>query len=232
VGCTDCGAKGGCDTRKDGARALLDEAMARVYPDRTWGRPDDAARFRAGVPAGEGRRLGRRLATLLRAPTWFRAGAPEDLCDFVWVLCVGRRPALIELHDGGGAAAEAGIDACTPVEERYLRVALSSVARIAAVQEVTLTLAVGAAELREAPRPGVFDPVLLARMRKTVALLEASSVAHVDFGLLDVPVDGAAPGDYAERYGAPPRLVNFLFYAAPAAMVSTVSLTPPVATAP
>jgi hypothetical protein len=218
-GCTDCHAKGGCDERKHAQRAVIDGVLAAVYPgaaaDRTWGRPDDEARFRAGVPRAEVRRLARSLAAVAKAPTFFRAGGEEDLCDFVWVLCVGREPSLLALRDG---AAPAG-DELGLVEERYLRVCFSTVARLAAMQEVTLQLEPPAggspSAVRESPRPGVFDPVLLRRMQKIVALLEASDIAHLDFGLLDVPLDGASPGDYRERYGAEPRLCNFLFYAAP-----------------
>jgi len=206
MGCTDCRAKGGCDARKGVQRATLDEVVARVYPDRTWGRPDDEARFGAGVSSREAKRLARAMAAVLRAPTFFRAGADDDLCWFVWVLCVGRRPSLLEAREG--ALAEA-----PRIEERWLRVALSTVARLAAVQEVSLVLDGGL--LVESPRAGVFDPILLDRVQRLVALLEASDVAHVDFGLLDVPLDGAADGDYHARFGVSPRLANFLFFAQP-----------------
>ena len=100
-------------------------------------------------------------------------------------------------------------------------------ARVASVQEVTLALEAdgpGQAVIREAPRPGVFDPVLLQRMQKVVALLEASSVDHLDFGLLDVPLPGSDPGDYAARYGVEPRLFNFLFAAAPPTVRTATAL--------
>ena len=210
-GCTDCSSKGGCDERKGVQRGLFDDVLARVYPDRTWGRPDDEARFGAGVSRREVERLRRSLAEILRAPTFFRAGGDDDLCDFIYVLCVGREPALIELRDGLATPESERID------ERYLRVALSSVARMGAVQEVAMTLVDGAtgAEVREAPRPGVFDPLLLGRMQKLVALLEAQDIAHIDFGLLDRPLENSAPGDYVERFGVEPRLANFLFFADP-----------------
>ncbi|MSP63768.1 MAG: hypothetical protein EXR72_26165 [Myxococcales bacterium] len=222
-GCTDCTSKGGCDERKGVQRGLFDEVMGRIYPDRTWGRPDDEARFGAGISRREAQRLGRAMAELLRAPTFFRAGADDDLCDFVYVLCLGRAPALVEVREGRGAPESSHID------ERYLRVALSSVARIGAVQEVAMTLddpaGDGAAEVRETPKPGVFDPILLARMRKLVALLEASDIAHIDFGLLDRPVEDSAPGDYEARYGVLPRLANFLFFAQPPTTAS-ITLVP------
>jgi hypothetical protein len=231
MGCADCGtpgAKGGCDERKGLARERIDALIDRVYPDRTWGRLDDEARFGAGVTRGEARRIGRSLSELLRAPTFFRAGADDDLCDFVWVLCLGRSPCLLELRDRGlaqPALAELAA-AGGRVEERYLRVCLSSLGRVAAIQEVVLTLeADGAGALcREAPRAGVFDPTLLQRLRKAVALLEAQEIAHLDFGLLDLPLDGAQPGDYPERFGVAPTVANFLFYAPPPTVQSVVPL--------
>jgi hypothetical protein len=217
MGCSDCGAKGGCDTRKGVQRVALDEVVAAIYPDRTWGRPDDEARFGAGVRRREVRRIGRALSEVTRAPSFFRAGADEDLCDFVYLLCVGRSPALIEVRDGLAAP-----ESDDGIEEKYLRVCFSSVARMAAVQEVTLTLEGGT--IREAPRAGVFDPILLKRMQKVVALCEASDIAHIDFGLLDLPLEGGNPGDYETRYGVAPRLANFLFFAQPptTATLSTI----------
>lgn len=217
MGCSDCGRKGGCDDRKGVQRVVLDDVVARLYPDRTWGRPDDEARFGAGVPRREVRRLARAMAELAQAPSFFRAGGADDLCDFVYLLCVGRRPALIEVRDGAAAPEPAA-----RIDEKYLRVAFSSVARLAAVQEVAMSLADGA--LTESPRAGVFDPVLLKRMQRLVALLEASDVAHIDFGLLDVPLDGGRPGAYLDRYGTPPRLANFLFFADPPTTATTLSL--------
>jgi hypothetical protein len=219
VGCSDCGAKGGCDTRKGAQHEVLEGVLARIYPDRLWGRPDDEARFRAGISRGEAQRMARSISSLLRAPTRFRPGAEEDLCDFVWILCVGREPSLLEVREGRAAAESPRI------EETWLRVALSTVARLAAVQEVRLVLSAepemdagsgtGMSIVRELPRAGVYDPVLLQRLRKLTGFLEASDVRYLDFGLLDVPVEGGSDGGYTDRYGVAPRLVNYLFYAAP-----------------
>jgi hypothetical protein len=103
------------------------------------------------------------------------------------------------------------------------------VARVATVQEVAMELAVDGAQasLAERPRPGVYDPTLLRRMRAVVDLLEASDVEHLDFGMVDAPPEDANPGDYRDRYGVDPMLVNFLFYAAPARTSSVVYLTSP-----
>src|SRR5436305_1900703 len=131
---------------------------------------------RAGVWRGEARRLARALAAVAKAQVFFREGAEGDLADVAWILCVGRTRALVDVRDG---IAEPGplLVPGVSVVETYLRVAFSSVARIAAMQEVTLSLMVeegGGLTVTEAPRAGVFDPVLLKRVRKVVALLESS----------------------------------------------------------
>lgn len=207
VGCNGCTRENGCEAHKQPQRDAIAEALARVYPSGTWGQPDDEARFGTGVGEGEARRLARALSTATRAPTFHRPGAPEDLCEFVYVLCVGREPALVEVRDGCAAAEGDG------VRERYLRVALSTVARMATVQEVAMELDGGV--LREIPQPGVYDGKLLKRMRAIVDLVEAHDLEHLDFGMVDKPCE-LAPGDYVERYGTEPSIVNYLFYAQPA----------------
>jgi hypothetical protein len=198
--------------------------MRRVYPDRTWGRPDDEARFLAGVREGEVRRLAQALSIATRAPTFVRDGGDEDLCRFVYVLCVGRAPALLDVRDR--LAPPEG----DRVRERYLRIALSTVARVATIQEIAMELDVqgGESVVKELPLPGVYDAHLLKRMRAVVDLLEASDIEHLDFGLIDVPPSDAQPGDYLARFGTDPALVNFLFYAAPA-RTSSITILPPSA---
>lgn len=223
MGCSDCkSGGGGCEAHKGPQRATIDEVMRTVYPQRVWGRPDDEARFRAGIREREARALARSLSAAARAPTFFRAGGPDDLCHYVYVLCLGREPALVDVRDGlAPPEAEA-------VRERYLRVHFSTVARIATIQEVAMELdRVGDGwVVRELPQPGVYDGKLLKRMRAVVGLIEASDIEHLDFGLVDKPYADAADGDYAERYGVAPALVNFLFYAQPARTNATTLLPP------
>jgi hypothetical protein len=144
--------------------AALDEALARLYPTRRWGELDEAAGFGAGLDAGDGDALAAALAGRLKAATLFRPGAPDETCDYVYVLCVGRTPSLIELREGAlapkAAAALRGAIADSPVEEVYLRVALSTIARFAAVQEIAVAgESDGAAVvITERPRAGVFAP--------------------------------------------------------------------------
>ncbi len=230
-GCTDCSKSGGCSTRKGQEKELLAEMLASLYPGRRWGEPDDVARFRAGISETEGRKLARRAAGALKAPTWFRPGAEAEgeSCDWVYILCVGRAPGLFSLREASVADAIDG----DQVRERYLRVALSQMGRVAAVQEVSFELdgAPGsdALTLQEKPRDGVYDPILLKRTQRLIELIVASDITYLDFGLLTKPgsryLEGLDGADYDERYGQPAATVNYLFYPQPATAVSTSFLT-------
>jgi len=226
-GCSTCTKDGGCETEKGPQRSVIDATLQSVYPTRTWGAPDDEARFGAGISPGEARRLGRALAVATRAPTFFRAGGDDDLCSYVYILCVGREPALVDVRDGLAAADG------ERVRERYLRVHFSTVARVACVQEVAMELDADGGELvvRELPQPGIYDAKLLKRMRSVVDLVEASDIEHLDFGMVDKPVAEAVADEYVARYGVEPAIVNFLFYAAPARLASTTVLIGAVAAA-
>ena len=101
-GCTNCSSKGGCDSRKGKERELLAELLPKVYPTRRWGAPDDAARYGASLSEAEGRRLARQAAETLQARSYFRPGDAHELCDYVYVLCVGREPGLFELPRRAG----------------------------------------------------------------------------------------------------------------------------------
>jgi hypothetical protein len=225
-GCTDCGKKGGCDSRKHGMFAAVDEAMARLYPTRRWADRDEEAAFGAGVSAGEGRAVARALASRLKALAVYRPGTPEETCDFVYVLCLGRTPSLFELREGLAEPVEDGGE----VQELYLRVALSSVARFAGVQQVAMH---GARDQRdgdsrlvitEATRAGVFDPVLLKRFQALVAVLAEHDIRHLDFGEIVEPPDGFDPGDYGEHWNGVPGIANYLFFPHPPGAVSSTTL--------
>jgi hypothetical protein len=218
-GCSDCGRKGGCDERKHAMFAAIDEALARLYPTRRWGERDDGAAFRDGVAPDVGPRLAERLARRLNALALFRPGAPDELCDYVYVLCFGRQPSILELREGTAA----WVDEEPAGEELYLRVALSAVAPFAAVQQVAMMVERAGEDfvVREAPRAGVFDPILLPRLQGLVAELAEAGVRHLDFGDLTLAPEGFDPGDYPDRYGAQPATVNYLFYPQPAVTVGT-----------
>ncbi len=212
VSCNNCSRSGGCEAHKGPQRRAIADVLAALYPDRTWGRPDDEARFRAGIRPVEAQKLARAVSVAARAPVYLRDGGEDDLCHYLYVLCLGREPALVDVRDGL-APPEAD-----RVRERYLRVHLSTMARLATIQEVAMELDRDgdAWQLKELPLPGVYDAKLLKRMRAIVDLIEAHDIEHLDFGLVDKPAPDAQPGEYVARYGVEPALVNFLFYAQPA----------------
>ena len=227
MGCSDCGRAGGCSTRKEGERELLAEILPRLYPTRRWGEPDDTARHGQGVPSHEGRRLARQVAAVLEAPVYFRAGEDDENCDFIYVLCVGRAPGLVELRDAVEVDPLAVGDADGRISERYLRACVSTMARVATLQEVVLDLETGdEVAIVERPRAGVFDPILLKRTQKLVDLLVGADIAYLDFGIVAKPplaerygeFDGA---EYARAYGEDPAIVNYLFYPHPPTAVTT-----------
>jgi hypothetical protein len=223
-GCTDCGRKGGCDAHKGGMFAAIDSTLALLYPTRRWADRDEEAAFGAGVGADEAAAIARALAARLKALALHRPGTPDETCDYVYVLCVGRAPSLLEVREGIVPGDPELFDG---VEEVYLRVTLSTLARFAAVQQVAMRAARdgGALAITEAPRTGVFDPVLLKRFQALVAVLAEHDVRHLDFGELLEPPAGFDPGDYAERYGGAPSVVSYLFYPQPAAAVTTTLVT-------
>ena len=225
-GCTDCGKKGGCDTRKHGMFAAVDEALAALYPTRRWGERDELAALDAGITVDEGEALAAELAHRLKSVALFRPGDPEEWCDYVYVLCLGRTPSIVEIREGtaaagGHVAEDEGEDG---IDERYLRVVLSGVARFAGVQEVAMTLRRDgdALIITESTRSGVFDPVLLPRFQTLVAVLAERDIRHVDFGEIVEPPDGFDPGEYPERFGMLPVIANYLFYPRPPTSVGVV----------
>jgi hypothetical protein len=209
--------------------AAIEDALGRLYPTRRWDERDETVGFRAGVPQGLGPALADRLALGLGALALYRPGGPDEYCDFVYLLCFGRRPSVLEVREGAAAPAallEAATDEATGLSELHLRVALSTVAPFAAVQQVALSARVDGGDLvcSEAPRAGVFDGILLPRMQKVVAALTELEVRHLDFGDLTVPPAGFDGGEYERRFGGPPALVNYLFYPQPASAVTTTVL--------
>lgn len=217
MGCTDCGRKGGCEARKQGASNAVADALARLYPSGRWGERRDS--IGGGVPPETSAALADRAAAALGALALFRAGGADELCDYVYVLCVGRQPSALEVREG---TAEPGPEPLVTTE-LHLRVVLSTVAPFAAVQQVSLTMEPVGDDLlvSERPRAGVFDPVLLPRMQKLVALLAALGVRHLDFGEITAAPDGYDAADYRERYGAEPAIANYLFYPQPCTAITT-----------
>ena len=223
-GCDNCEAKPGCEDRKGTMFTALEETMERLYPTRRWGEPDDLARFGAGVPEGDVDALADDLATELDASTLVRRGGPEEYCDYIYILCIGREPSAIQIRDGGVPVPDEIGD--EPIREQYLRVCVSGMARMAGVQQTAVNLDLLGDELviRESPRAGVYDAPLLPRLQRLVALLPAYDIVHLDFGEISMPAEGFDPGPYREMYGCDPHVANYLFYPQPSTTVTTTVL--------
>ncbi len=227
---SECGREDGCGSRKAVQKELLDGLLARLYPSHCWGQPEALASLQDGLDLQEVVQLASWLATALRVPAYVVPGGEDDHCNFIYALCFGREPALVELREAPPPA-WAWDQQGPSVRDRYLRIACSTLGRLACVQEVAMELFTQSSDcptnmvaVRESSLPGVFDPVLLKRFQRTVDLLAAHGVEHLDMGLLDVDAEafGLLPGDYLSRFGAAPALLNYLFYATP---VKTTAVT-------
>ncbi len=194
--------------------ASVDRALELLYPTRTWGEPDDARAD--GMPREELAALADELATELNAATFVREGGDDEPCDYLYVLCMGRTPCVVQVRDHE-VEAELG-----DVSELYLRVVISQRARVAAVQQVAIDVRDGI--VTEKPRAGVYDAPLLHRMQKLVAILPAYELLHVDFGEIAHAPPGFHAGAWKALYGGEPAIANYLFFPQPATMVTTTVL--------
>lgn len=204
--------------------AEIERALIELYPTRTWGQPDDMARFGAGVTEEDAQALAEELAAALDASTFYRPGEADEYCDYIYILCVGREPCLVQIRDGEvPLPRELGRE---PVREQYLRVCLSHMARMAGVQQTAMELERAGDDvlIRELPRAGVYDAPLLRRFQRLVALLPAYDLVHLDFGEISSPPPGFDAGQYSSLYGGEPHLSNYLFFPQPATMQTTCLL--------
>jgi hypothetical protein len=243
-GCTNCGSKVGCDHRKGAMLASVDAALAALYPTRTWGQADDA--LGDGLVGDELYGLADELASELAAATFVREGDDREPCDYIYVLCMGRAPCVVQVRDHGvavpvewgehvdgtalpfGSADGRGRAPAVDgrIGELYLRVVVSQRARVAAVQQVAIdaTRTESGWIVRETPRAGVYDAPLLHRMQKLVAILPAYELLHVDFGEIAHAPPGFHAGTWRELFGGEPAIANYLFYPQPTTMVATMLL--------
>lgn len=220
-GCTNCGAKAGCEHRKGDMLTAVAETLRALYPTNTWGEPDDLARFGAGIDEDDGHALAEEFARELDASTFFRPGDVDEYCDYIYILCVGREPCLVQIRDGEVAVPdEIAGDPSATIREQYLRVCLSQMTRMAGVQQTALALdpVDGGYIVSEEPRSGVYDAPLLRRFQRLVTLFPAYDIVHLDFGEISAPPPGYAAGDYAARFGGAPHTANYLFYPQPSNM--------------
>jgi len=220
-GCTNCKGKAGCDDHKSVMLASVDDALAQLYPTRTWGEVDDSGALDA-MPPEELAALADELAAELRAATFVRPGGDDEPCDYIYILCLGRTPCIVQVRDHGVPVPDewATTDA---LEELYLRVVISQRARVAAVQQVAMSLHHGTL-VRESPRAGVYDAPLLHRMQKLVAILPAYELRHVDFGDIAHAPPGFHAGAWRQLFGGEPAIANYLFGPQPTTMIATTVL--------
>jgi hypothetical protein len=227
MGCTNCKSKTGCDHRKGEMLASVDQALAQLYPTRTWGEPDDGHGDGplAGLARDELAALADELAGELRAATFVQPGGDDEPCDYIHVLCMGRSPCAIQVRDHGvpPPAEWASSVGHGGIRELYLRLVVSQRARVAAVQQVAVEVVpAGRGYLvSERPRAGVYDAPLLPRMQKLVAILPAYELLHVDFGEIAHAPPGFHAGGWRELFGGEPAIANYLFYPQPTTMVAT-----------
>jgi len=229
-GCTNCKGKAGCDDHKGQMMGTVEQAMADLYPTLTWGEADDTSV--AALHPEELSGLAEELASELKAATFVRMGGEDEPCDYIYILCLGRAPCVVQVRDHGVAIPDEWRTAdavAGSISEQYLRVVISHRTRVAAVQQVGLELvrADGGFLVRERPRAGVYDAPLLPRMQKLVAILPAYELTHVDFGDIAHARPGLSPGTWPQIYGlgtAKPSIANYLFYPQPTTMVSTTFL--------
>jgi hypothetical protein len=230
-GCTNCKGKGACDDHKSTMMGSVEAAVEALYPSRVWGEIDEAATASDPFTPEDLAGLADELASELRAATFVRHGGDDEACDYIYVLCMGRAPCVVQVRDHGVPIPHEwrGTDA---IEELYLRVVVAQRTRHVAVQQVAIQLVRDRGEtdgyvVHERPRAGVYDAPLLSRMQKLVAILPAYDLVHVDFGDIAHAPPGFAPGVWPEIYGlgaAKPSIANYLFYPQPTTMVSTTYL--------
>ena len=80
-GCTNCVGKSGCTDRKGTMLEQVARVLARLYPTRRWGEPDDEQRYGFGICEHDGEALAAELAQALDASTFYCAGAEDEYCD-------------------------------------------------------------------------------------------------------------------------------------------------------
>ena len=233
-GCTNCKGKAGCDDRKGSMFGAVEDAIAALYPTKIWGEVADIGDpLHQGISEEDGAALADELATVLTAATFFEPGDADAGCDYIYVLCLGRAPCLLQIRDHGVAIPDDWAPGAT-VSELYLRVCLSHRVRMAGVQQVSMDGIVGddrSVLVEQRVRAGVYDAPLLPRMQKLVATLPAYDILHVDFGEISHPPEGYLAGTWTERFAATPdalpAIANYLFFPEPTTMASTRLVTSP-----
>ncbi|MCP4445498.1 MAG: hypothetical protein GY811_09170 [Myxococcales bacterium] len=221
-GCTNCSGKSACEDHKGEMLDTVAQWMDKLYPTRIWGQPNDAVAIDAGVGQEDVMALAEELSTELKGATIFREGGEGDACDYVYVLCQGRETCGLQVRYGG-AELPLEWDTEHALCEFYLRVSISTMAPLAVVQQVAVTVTREEGEwmISEELASGVYDAPLLKRFQRLVALLPAYGLTHLDLGEISAPPRGYDDGQYQALFGRPAHRVNYLFFREPSAMSST-----------
>ncbi len=201
--------------------AAIDDALAGLYPGRSW-HPSWPRRYDADRDAAA---LADELADELRIATFVRP-AGDGGCAFIYVLAMGRPPCAIQVRDADLPVPDEWTVDGGVIRERYLRIALATSTPFAVVQELAVDVEpdTGGVLVREQALSGVFSAPLLARFQRIVATLPAYDRRHLDMGELMASPPGFDGGDWGARYHGQPAVVNYLFFAEPAAMTATTWL--------
>jgi hypothetical protein len=228
-GCTNCGGKSGCDDRKGPMMASIDSMMESMYPTKTWGEctapPIAGSAHDPDMLNG----LTEELAAELNAAAFVRTGNDDEPCDYIYILCIGRPPCMVQMRDNlVPVEALPGLDD-KPRLEMYLRLVISHRANVCAVQQVAMQMESSdrghnGVLIRESPRAGVYDAPLLARMQKLVAIVPAYDLMHIDFGEISHAPPGFSPGVWSQQFAGKPSVANYLFYPQPTTMISSTWL--------
>src|SRR5688572_4344314 len=98
-GCTNCKGKSGCDDRKGSMMEEVERTLDRLYPTHTWDEPAEPvpADLDAICSADELAGLAEELASELSAAAFLRAGGDDEPCDYIYVLCMGRTPCIVQV---------------------------------------------------------------------------------------------------------------------------------------
>lgn len=204
--------------------SAVDSALETLYPSKTWGEPDEQVAFSLRPDPTDLDGLAEELALELKAATFVRLGGDDEPCDYIYTLCLGRTPCIVQVRDHD-VPVPAEWSPGTGVNELYLRLCVSHRTPMAVLQQVAMeaTYQDGAVVIREAPRAGVYDAPLLSRMQRAVAILPAYGLLHVDFGEIAGPASGYAGGEWPALFGngvKQPAIANYLFFPQPPTMVS------------
>src|SRR5262249_6724369 len=124
-GCTNCKGKGACDDHKSTMMGSVESALAALYPSHVWGEIDDDATSSDPFAPEDLAGLAEELANELRAATFVRQGSDDEACDYIYVLCMGRAPCIVQVRDHNVPIPDEWRGSSGAIEELYLRIVIA-----------------------------------------------------------------------------------------------------------